>query len=71
MILYVKLQKYLYGCLKRTLLFYKKLVSDLTSADFTVNPYDPCVANKRFNCKQMTVLWHVNNLKISHETQTK
>jgi len=45
-ILYVQLQKALYGMLKSALLFYKKLVSDLTHMGFTLNPYDPCVANK-------------------------
>jgi hypothetical protein len=26
-----------------------------------------CVANKEINGKQCTVLWHIDNLKISHE----
>ena len=33
---------------------------------FKVNPYDPCIANKMINGKQMTVIWHVDDLKISH-----
>ena len=33
---------------------------------FETNPYDPCVANKTFNGEQCTVLWHVDNLKVSH-----
>ncbi len=64
-ILYIKLQKALYGCLKSALLFYKKLVSDLTSVGFKISPYDPCIANKMINGKQMTLLWHVDDLKIS------
>eukprot|EP00957_Ditylum_brightwellii_P101280 7717577-Ditylum_brightwellii.AAC.2 len=44
-ILYVKLRKALYGCLKSALLFYNKLVGDLQDLGFKVNPYDPCVAN--------------------------
>jgi hypothetical protein len=33
---------------------------------FVINPSDPCVANAMINRKQMTVTWHVNNLKVSH-----
>ena len=31
-----------------------------------MNPYDPCVANKMVNGKQFTVVWHVDDLKVSH-----
>ncbi len=31
-----------------------------------LNPYDSCVANKVVDGKQMTVCWHVDNLKVSH-----
>jgi hypothetical protein len=48
------------------MLFYKKLVKDLTEFGFELNPYDPCVANKMVNRYQMTVSWHVDDLKISH-----
>ena len=65
-ILYVRLQKALYGLLKSALLFYQKLVADLTSLGFTINPYDPCVANKIVSGKQLTVSWHVDDLQISH-----
>ncbi len=39
---YLRLKKALYGMMKSTLLFYKKLVSELKSTGFTINPYDPC-----------------------------
>jgi hypothetical protein len=45
-ILYVKMQKAIYGLLRSALLFYKKLVANLESVGFKLNPYDPCVANK-------------------------
>jgi hypothetical protein len=45
-ILYVKLQKALYGLLRASLLFYRKLRKELESYGFKINPYDPCVANK-------------------------
>ena len=45
------------GMLRAALLFYKRLRSDLKDMGFEVNPYDPCVANKMVNGKQMTVCW--------------
>ena len=65
-ILYVKIQKALYGLLRSALLFYMKLVADLESDGFVLNPYDSCVANKVVNAKQMTVCWHVTDLKVLH-----
>ena len=41
--------------LQSAMLFYKKLKKDLTDYGFIVNPYDPCVANKEVNGKQLTV----------------
>jgi len=52
--------------LKSALLFYKKLVKDLKSVGFKINPYDPCVANKMSYGRQMTVVWYVDDLKVSH-----
>jgi hypothetical protein len=65
-VLYVKLQKALYGCLRSALLFYLKFVGDIESQGFTINPYDPCIANKVINGKQFTVVWHVDDIKMSH-----
>jgi hypothetical protein len=65
-VLYVELKKALYGTLKAALLFWKKLTAVLVSWGFVVNPYDWCVMNKMINGKQCTVLWHVDDLKISH-----
>ena len=64
-VLYARLQKALYGCLKISLLFYEKLVGYLEAYGFRINPYDPCVANKMLDGKQLTVCWHVDDLKIS------
>ena len=33
---------------------------------FAKNEYDLCVANKVIDGKQCTVIWHVDDLKISH-----
>ena len=65
-LLYVKLHKALYGMLKSALLFYKKLMKDLKSVGFTINPYGPCVANKMVGGKQITVVCHLDDLKVSH-----
>ena len=64
-VLYVRLQKALYCCLKSALLFYENLVGDLETYGFKINPYDPCVANKMIGGKQLTVCWHADDLKIS------
>jgi hypothetical protein len=63
-VLYIQLEKAVYGTMKSALLFYQKLVADLVSLGFTINPYDPCVANKIIHDKQMTVCWHVDDLFI-------
>ena len=65
--IYVVLNKALYGTLQAALLFWKDLSGYLTKTmGFTANKYDPCVVNKRINGKQCTILWHVDDLKISH-----
>ena len=65
-VLYVKLRKALYGCLRSALLFWRLLSNDLIEQGFELNPYDPCVANKMVNGKQFTICWHVDDLKLSH-----
>ena len=32
-----------------------------------INPYNTCVANKMINGKQYTIVWYVDNNKVSHE----
>ena len=63
-VLYVRLQKALYRCLKIALLLYDKLVGDLEANGFKINTYDSCVANKMVGMKQQPMCWHVDNLKI-------
>jgi hypothetical protein len=65
-VIYVILQKALYGTLQATLLFWQNLSTQLKEWGFVINPYDFCVANKTINGKQCTVVWHVDHLKISH-----
>ena len=65
-VLYLEILRALYGMLESSMLFYKKLLRDLEKEGFEVNPYDPCVANKIVDGKQLTVTWHVDDLKVSH-----
>eukprot|EP00804_Cyclotella_cryptica_P012627 CCRYP_016918-RB/>CCRYP_016918-RB protein AED:0.45 eAED:0.45 QI:0/-1/0/1/-1/0/1/0/80 len=64
-VLYVELYKSLYGLMRSALLFYKKLKKELEEYGMVMNPYDMCVAKKDTANGQLTVLWHVDDLKIS------
>ena len=64
--LFMKLQKALYGMLTSALLFYTKLLTNLVANGFKINPNDPCVVTKTINRKQITICWHVNDLKVSN-----
>ena len=68
--LYVLVSKALYGMLRAALLFYRKLRRDLEEMGFEVNPYDPCVANRDVDGAQCTVVWHVDDLKVSHRDKS-
>ena len=48
-------------------MFYQKLRRDLEDQGFEVNPYDLCVANKIIDGSQFTIVWHVDDLKLSHK----
>jgi hypothetical protein len=65
-VIYVKLAKALYGTLQAARLFWQNLSSFLIAEGFEMNPYDECVVNKIINGKQCTMVWHVDDLKISH-----
>jgi hypothetical protein len=61
--LYVKLQKALYGLMRASLFFYRKLHKELEDYGFVVNDYNPCIANKDVGDReQLTVIWHVDDL---------
>ena len=53
--------------LQAALLFWKNLASSLQEWGFEINPYGWCVANKTVDGKQMTFVWNVDDLKISHK----
>eukprot|EP00804_Cyclotella_cryptica_P024335 CCRYP_015328-RA/>CCRYP_015328-RA protein AED:0.38 eAED:0.07 QI:0/0/0/0.66/0.5/0.33/3/0/529 len=71
-VLYVELYKSLYGLMRSALLFYRKLRRELEEYGMKMNPYDMCVANKETkNGHQLTVLWHVDDLKISCKSKVE
>jgi hypothetical protein len=65
-IIYVRLEKALYGTLQGVLLLWQNLSGFLMEHGFELNPYY-YVANKLIvNGHQCTIVWHVNDLKIYH-----
>ena len=67
-LMYVELLKVLYGTLRTAWLFWEKLQVKLVNDwGFTPNRYNSCIVNKKVNGKQLTVAWHVDNLKVSHK----
>jgi hypothetical protein len=65
-VLYVKLIKAIYGCVKSALLWYALFTKSLKGLGFVLNPYDPCIANCTIEGTQCTVAWYVDDNKISH-----
>ena len=54
-VLYLRLLKALYGCVKSALLWYELFSTTLKDMGFELNPYDECVANKTIDGKQCTI----------------
>ena len=66
-VLMAEIRKAMYGTLNASLLFWQKLSGTLRDdMGFVVNPYDWCTMNKLINGKQCTILWHVDDIKVSH-----
>jgi hypothetical protein len=65
-VLYTEASKAIYGMVDSAFLFWLYLSSHLAEHGFEMNPYDVCCMNKEMNGKQCTIVWHVDNLKISH-----
>ena len=69
-VMYVELLKALYGTLWAARLFWEKLQAKLVNDwGFTPNWYDSCVVNKKVDGKQLTMAWHVDDLKVSHKKE--
>ena len=69
-VLYVQLNKALYGCVQSALLWYELYSTTLVDMGFTINPYDLCVANAEIEGSQCTICWYVDDNKISHVKST-
>jgi len=65
-VIYLELLKEMYGTLTAPLLWYKLFSRTLLDLGFSINCYDPCVANKVVNSTQFTICWYVDDLKLSH-----
>ena len=66
-VLYMDLNKSLYGTLQAALLFWRNLTPRLQEWGFEIYPYNWCVVNKTVNGNQMRVVWHVDDPKTPHE----
>ena len=61
--LFIKLNKALYGCLKSAIIWYETFVTTLKDLGFKLNPYDPCIANLEVNGNQPLLgMWMIRRL---------
>ena len=67
-VLIVECLNTVYGLMVAALLYYKKFVKNLTKKGFKLNPYNGCIAHKTVNGKQITIWFHLDDCKISHES---
>ena len=73
-VLYLRLLKALYGCMESALIYYDLYSKTLKPQGFLINPYARCIANVTSQDKQCTIVWYVDNNKVSHldeEVKTK
>ena len=68
--MYGKLNRVSYGTILRTKFFFNKLLLELVKLGFEQNPCNYYTWNKMVNGKKLSVVFHVYNLKASHEEQT-
>ena len=68
-ILYGKMNKAVYGSVLLSILFYKKLSAFLIENGYKVNLYDRCTFNKMVDGSQLTIQFHVDDLKVLHGSQ--
>ena len=65
-VLYLQLIKALCGCIRSALLWYELISSTLQGMGFELNPYNICITNKMIDRKQCTMVWYVDDNKVSH-----
>lgn len=57
----------IYGCIEAALLWYDLYSTKLKQMGFEINQYDKCVANKQIDGNQCTIIWYVDDNKVSHK----
>ncbi len=67
-VLLVQCLNAVYRTMVAALLYYKKFVKSIAKHEYKINPYDGCVANKVVKGKQVTICFHIDDSKISHES---
>ena len=65
-VLHLECANIIHDTLKAALLFHKSFKSDIKAMGFEINLHHCCTVNKIVNREQMTVVWHVDNVKASH-----
>ena len=65
-VIYVPCNKAIYSTLNAAILAYKKLTKNFIEWGFKMNLYKQCLWNKNINGKQFTIIFHVDDLKLSH-----
>jgi hypothetical protein len=68
-VIYVVILRAIYGMLQASLLWYRNLRASLEEYGFVFNRYDPCIANRMINGKQLTIRFHVDDVLASHMEQ--
>jgi hypothetical protein len=66
----VRLLKALYGCIESARLWYQLAKDVLLSEGFSMNPYDPCVFNKRINGLQCTIAIYVDDFLLTCQSDS-
>ena len=68
-VLYLEVLRAIYGMLVASLLWYRKIKSDLESEGFVFNPYDACIANRTYLKTQQTIRLHVDDMLVSSKNK--
>ena len=64
--MYSEAKKAMYINLEASLIFWTKLSKSLEKIVYLRNKYNWCVMNNIIKGKQWTIIWHINNMKMSH-----
>ncbi len=66
-VLLVQCLNAVYGTMVAALFYHKKFVKSITKQGYKIKPYDGCMANKVVKGKQVTICFHIDDCKISHD----